>query len=348
MRLCLGGGDVYRLLLMSFTLHKKNMNFCGVSFFFFHAKICFLLLLFSLFSTKRKQELQQERDLLQDKLTEQMMKITSLQSRLDEQRHRAEEVHRQGTSDLNIRVHDLQSEITTLRETISSQTKQIATLKSHLEESKKLIDRQEAELTQIGPTTQSDRYETELRVRSEEIQRLKDKIKNEMINKLALPDLMETMLADKNDEIDHLKDQLGAREKEMKLYLDLNLDENQIRQLQKTAKELLEGKASARTLSDIVSISSELDEPDVERKCVAEANNEPFSFNIPHGDMAAGQMVIRIFFFLIFYNCYLIGNLSKQNIFTNSNFTRLDSKMILDKATVCILNFKVCDFFIVD
>lgn len=36
-----------------------------------------------------------------------MLRISSLQSRLDEQRHRAEELHRQGTSDLNIRVHDL-------------------------------------------------------------------------------------------------------------------------------------------------------------------------------------------------------------------------------------------------
>lgn len=37
-----------------------------------------------------------------------MMKISSLQSRLDEQRLCAEETHRQRTSDLNIRLHDLQ------------------------------------------------------------------------------------------------------------------------------------------------------------------------------------------------------------------------------------------------
>lgn len=56
----------------------------------------------------KMQELQHERDALQERMSEQLVRISSLQSRLDEQRHRAEEIHRQGTSDLNIRVHDLQ------------------------------------------------------------------------------------------------------------------------------------------------------------------------------------------------------------------------------------------------
>ena len=61
------------------------------------------------------------------------------------------------------------------------------------------------------------------------------------------------MLADKNDEIDHLKEQLSNRDKQLQVYLALNIDENQL------AKQS-EPKNSARTLSDILSIHSECED----------------------------------------------------------------------------------------
>lgn len=156
------------------------------------------------------QEIQQEKDILQERMSEQLMKISSLQSRLDEQRIRAEELNKQSTSDLQIRVHDLQNELGTLRETLTARDKQISNLNQLLEHSKKIIDRQEHELAFSGDNDKSlvDRLEDELKRKSEEIQRLKDKIKTEMINKVALPDLMETMMAEKNEEIDALREQL--------------------------------------------------------------------------------------------------------------------------------------------
>lgn len=200
-------------------------------------------------------------------MSEQISRISSLQSRLDEQRHRAEELHRQGTSDLNVRVYDLQSQLNNVQEKLTAREKQIVTLKDHLEQSKIIIDRLEAELA-LGPDgdqNKLNKLEAELNVKDKENQKLKDKIRNEMINKLALPDLMETMLADKNEEIDYIKEQLDAKTAALQVYLDLNLDEQQLCELKRKAIEIADGKSSARTLSDIVSLS-EYDEPDIIRK----------------------------------------------------------------------------------
>ncbi|XP_055905928.1 nucleoprotein TPR isoform X7 [Eupeodes corollae] len=229
-------------------------------------------------------ELQHERDSLQEKMSEQMQRISALQSRLEEQRHRAEELQRQGSSDLNIRIHDLQNEVLNLKETLGTRDKQVANLKNHLEKSKAAIDRLEAELAVGSHSDRSlvERLEGELKMKNAEIQQLKEKIKSQMINKLALPDLMETMLADKNDEIDHLREQLEKKEKELQGVLELNLSEA-------SNKTKNEGgaKVSARTLSDIVSIS-EYDEPDVIRRAVVDVDTP---LMLPEG-MRQGELTI--------------------------------------------------------
>lgn len=120
-------------------------------------------------------------------MTEQILRISTLQSRLDEQRHRAEELHRQGTSDLNIKVYDLQSKLSNVEEKLLAREKQIATLKDHLEQSKVIIDRLEADLAKGGDGEKISKLEMELQARSDEIKKLKEKMNSEMINKLALP-----------------------------------------------------------------------------------------------------------------------------------------------------------------
>ncbi|XP_055300379.1 A-kinase anchor protein 9 isoform X4 [Sitodiplosis mosellana] len=169
-------------------------------------------------------ELQNERDLLREKMDEQLMRITTIQSRLDEQRQRAEELQRAGTSDLNLKVYDLQAEVNALKETVSSRDKQIGVLKSHLAQSKEIIDRQEAEIASYNCVTDgNDTYskvfveKLEARIASKDLENksLREKIRTEMITKVALPDLMETVLADKTDEIDYLKEQLVSKEKEL-------------------------------------------------------------------------------------------------------------------------------------
>lgn len=157
------------------------------------------------------------------------MRITSIQTRLDEQRQRAEELQRAGTSDLTLKVYELQAELTTMKETLSSRDKQIAVLKNHLAQSKEIIDKQEIEIaaaTANSPPSDRERFdklEAEIATKETENKLLRDKMRSEMIQKVALPDLMETMLADKTDEIDFLKEQLEAKEKELKAMTDRQL-----------------------------------------------------------------------------------------------------------------------------
>lgn len=161
------------------------------------------------------QEIQQEKEILQERMSEQLMKISSLQTRLDEQRIRAEELNKQSNSDLTLRVHDLQSELSNLKETLVSREKQIANLNNLLEHSKKIIDRQEHELAlndeEIDGST-VDKLQEELTQKDELIKNLKHQIKTETIQKVALPDLMETMMAEKNEEIELLRRQLRKYE----------------------------------------------------------------------------------------------------------------------------------------
>ena len=212
------------------------------------------------------QELHTERDELQEKLSEQILRITTLQTRLDEQRHRTDEILRQGTSDLNLKVYDLQSQVTNLQEKLSLRDKQIATLKDHLEKSKIIIDQLEKECSNFDSKNNDNHLVDELQLENSQ---LKDKIRNKMINKLALPDLMETMLSEKNEEIDHLKEQLQSFQVNRLDACQLNIDGK----VESEKNEDL-GKLSARTLSDIVSLTEFDDQPDIIRKTSEHYEND--------------------------------------------------------------------------
>ncbi|KAH8270273.1 hypothetical protein KR018_006450, partial [Drosophila ironensis] len=235
-------------------------------------------------------ELQHERDSLQGRMDEQTHRISTLQSRLEEQRQRAEQLHRAGTSDLNTRVHELQGEVQNLGEQLTARDKQMATLRQQLQRSREEIMRLEAEVTVRTKPDRSlvNKLETEVQQKSTEIAMLKEKIRTEMINRLALPDLMETMLADKNDEIDHLRDQLEAKEKELQA---VQRDGSLLSTPGAGAgaagvgaaggKQDSCGKLSARTLSDIGSIS-EFPEPEVDRRAAMLSLNAP-AFQMSEG-----------------------------------------------------------------
>lgn len=231
------------------------------------------------------QEIQNQRDNLQERMNEQMQRISSLSAKLEEQRHRAEELQRQGTSTLTLRNHDLQNDVRDLKETLSARDKQINTLKGKLEETKEMLDRQDAELNTKSDRSLIEKLQNDLKAKENEILTLKEKMKSEMINKLALPDLMETILAEKNEEIDHLKEQLDSKEKELQNVLDIdNLSQAS---MPKSHREEDLGKSSARTLSDIVSIS-EYSAPDVIRRAhlqesplvLPDNQNQPFGTTI--------------------------------------------------------------------
>lgn len=186
-------------------------------------------------------------------MSEQLMKISSLQTRLDEQRIRAEELNKQNTSDLTIRVHDLHNELANLKEILSARDKQISNLNQLLEHSKTIIERQDQQLAQGGDSDKSicEKLSNDLKLKDDEIEVLKNRIKSEMINKAMIPDLMETMIAEKNEEIDHLKEQISMMTNSL---------------MSKHNTHLSTTKTGG---SSFLAMISEYDEPDVLRKAVA-------------------------------------------------------------------------------
>lgn len=205
-------------------------------------------------------------------MDEQTERISALNKRLDDQRQRAEQLHRVGTSDLNTRVHELQNDVRDLKEQLTARDKQMATLQQQLHRSKDEIKRLESDLAQRSQPDRSlvERLEADLLQKNNELLVLREKMRTEMINRLSLPDLMQTMLADKNDEIDHLHEQLEARDRELQAAKDASQVSSPA-----PAKQDASGKQhSARTLSDIGSIT-EFPEPDVDRRATMRSPNAP-------------------------------------------------------------------------
>lgn len=214
---------------------------------------------------------------MQERMSEHLLRISTLQSRLDEQRHRVEEMHRQGTTDLTLRVHDLQVDLSNAQEMLASKEKQITTLRGHLEQSKVIIARQEEAIVEnaIGDNERDvNEVELELQDKCQELERLREKMQREMVNKMALPDLMETIMAEKNEEIDGLKEAIEKRDQYLEIYQNLDMNDDQVERVKKLLRELEQQhqtqdaqdvKLSARTLSDVVSIS-DYDVPDVMRR----------------------------------------------------------------------------------
>lgn len=75
-------------------------------------------------------------------------------------------------------------------------------------------------------------------------------------SRVELPKLMDSMLNDKNEEIDHLKEQLAKKEKQLNDLMTIHLGDTP----PNNGKQQMETKNSARTLSDIVSINSDFEE----------------------------------------------------------------------------------------
>jgi hypothetical protein len=200
-------------------------------------------------------EYHQDRDILQDRSKEQELKIASLQSRLDEARIRAEKIN---NSELIIKVQDLQNEIKILSEKLEAKDKQIASINAMLESSKKLINDQDEQLAINAENEKLMRQE--LIENQEGFSKLEAKIKAEMIDKTTIPDLMETLIAEKNIEISNLEDKLNERNRELDHFRNL---------------------FGASKVSHEANLYSEksFDEPDVLRHVAEENQREP-SFSL--------------------------------------------------------------------
>jgi predicted nuclease with TOPRIM domain len=66
-----------------------------------------------------------ERDALQERVEEQLLRISALQSRLDEQRRKADCQLKEANSELQAKVYDQEKELNRLRETIESRDQEV-------------------------------------------------------------------------------------------------------------------------------------------------------------------------------------------------------------------------------
>ncbi|KAK9883168.1 hypothetical protein WA026_001367 [Henosepilachna vigintioctopunctata] len=206
-----------------------------------------------------------EKDILKKEISDQLVLISSLQIRLDDQRIRAEHIEKQTNSSLESRIYDLQKEISELEEHLDNRNKTIAHLNAQVDEMRNKIEDKE---TEYCSTSEDEMIVT----MQKEIEHLRNQ--NELLHKRLtsgadlIPNLVENIISDKNSDIESLKQKLNSVEKQLDVYSSLNLDSSQI----STLKNL---KNSGTSLSEVLSII-EFSTPDQPRRIADSSRDDNF------------------------------------------------------------------------
>ncbi|XP_026297829.1 centromere-associated protein E isoform X10 [Apis mellifera] len=206
----------------------------------------------------QNEELQAEQEILQQTASEQLFQIQSMRGRLEQHKQSAPFAQRQATSRLELQLHEANTKFQSLERTIADKDLELKDMKNQLDRINQLLQEKQAEIANVVQveSVTIQKLKEHLEVVEEEKKILQAKVGVQEHAQLELPKLIDSMLADKNEEIDHLKEQLSKKEKQLEMYSSLNLDETQLRELARQT----EAKNSARTLSDILSIHSECEE----------------------------------------------------------------------------------------
>ncbi|XP_077272037.1 uncharacterized protein LOC143902746 isoform X1 [Temnothorax americanus] len=209
----------------------------------------------------QNEELLAEQEILHQTASEQLFQIEAMRGRLEQHKQSAPFAQKQATSRLESQLHEATTKYNSLEQTITDKEIELKELKAQLERANQMLAEKEAEMenfvqSENGALQKIERLKDQLKLVQEEKKMLQIKLGTQEHTQLELPQLIDTMLADKNEEIDHLKEQLSKKEKQLNAYSSLALDDVQLKELTKQA----EAKNSARTLSDILSIHSECEE----------------------------------------------------------------------------------------
>ncbi|KAK2581852.1 hypothetical protein KPH14_002317 [Odynerus spinipes] len=223
----------------------------------------------------QNEELQAEQEILQQTASEQLYQMEAMRGRLEQQKQSAPFAQRQATSRLELELHEANTKIQSLEQAISDKELELNDVKDQLQRSNQLLLEKEAEIANVVQLESMtiQKLKDRLVVVEEEKKNLQSKVGIQEQAQLELPQLIDSMLADKNEEIDHLKEQLSKKEKQLDIYSSVALDESQLRELAKH----VEPKNSARTLSDILSIHSECEDVSEAIRC-----GPSFVQTIPH------------------------------------------------------------------
>lgn len=206
----------------------------------------------------QNEELQAEQEILQQTTSEQLFQIEAMRGRLEQHKQSAPFAQRQATSRLELQLHEANAKFQSLERTIADKDLELKDMKNQLDRINQLLQEKEAEIANVVQVESAtiQKLKEHVEIIEEEKKILQAKVGVQEHAQLELPRLIDSMLADKNEEIDHLKEQLSKKEKQLEIYSSLNLDETQLRELVRQT----EAKNSARTLSDIISIQSECEE----------------------------------------------------------------------------------------
>ncbi|XP_046753841.1 centromere-associated protein E-like isoform X2 [Diprion similis] len=226
----------------------------------------------------QNEELQAEQEILQQTNSEQLFQIETMRGRLEQQKQSAPFAQRQATSRLELQLHEVNAKVHSLEREVADKDLQIKDTEIQLERANKLLLEKEGEIASVVEAENNtiQKLRDRLEVIEGEKKLLEEKVGSQERVQQELPQLLDSMLEDKNEEIDHLKEQLSKKEKQLEIYLSLNLDESQLKELMKQA----EPKNSARTLSDILSINSECEEfPEAIREHVNLTQTLPYNIS---------------------------------------------------------------------
>ncbi|XP_078044396.1 uncharacterized protein LOC144473892 isoform X8 [Augochlora pura] len=206
----------------------------------------------------QNEELQAEQEILQQTTSEQLYQIEAMRGRLEQHKQNAPFAQRQATSRLELQLHEANTKFQSLESAVAEKDLELRDTLNQLDRVSQLLQEKESEIANVVQVERStiQKLREHLEIVEEENRILQAKVGVQEHSQLELPRLIDSMLADKNEEIDHLKDQLSKKDKQLQLYSSLNLDETQLRDLIRQT----EPKNSARTLSDILSIHSECEE----------------------------------------------------------------------------------------
>ncbi|XP_051157468.1 pericentrin-like isoform X3 [Leptopilina boulardi] len=202
----------------------------------------------------QNEELIAEQEILQQTASEQLFQMEAMRGRLEQHKQDAPFAQRQATSRLELQLHEVNTKLHSFERMIADKDLELKEQRDHLERTNQLLMDKETEIANIVQSESNviQKLKDRLEIIEEEKKHFESKLGKQERVQMEIPQLLDTMLADKNEEIDHLKEQLQKKEKQLEYYLALDLDEMKEKQQ--------ETKNSARTLSDILSINSECEE----------------------------------------------------------------------------------------
>ncbi|XP_057326171.1 pericentrin-like isoform X3 [Microplitis mediator] len=200
------------------------------------------------------EELQAEQEILQQTNSEQLFQIETMRGRLEQYKQSAPFAQRQATSRIELQLHEANTKVHSMEQELANKDLELLDVKYQLERTSQLLQDKQDELLTVVQTENGIINELKNRVEilEQEKRVFESKLSIQERAQQELPQLIESMLTDKNEEIDHLKEQLSKKEKQFEAYASQQLEESN------NAKN--EPKNSARTLSDILSIHSECEE----------------------------------------------------------------------------------------